>query len=135
MAGDIEILVLDDEPIVGARLKPSLEKIGYNVESFIDSKEALARLHQKRFDIIVTDLKMANVDGMEIHRSAKKLWPETAVIIITGFATMETAREALKSGVYDFIAKPFEISKLREVIQKAALSIRESRKNETGEQK
>ncbi len=129
----IEIMVLDDEAIVGARLQPSLEKAGYVVESFVDSREALKRLREKRYDIVVTDLKMANVDGMEIHRFAKERWPDTVVIIITGFATVETAREALQSGVYDFIAKPFKISHLREVIEKAAATIERPRSEKGGE--
>jgi DNA-binding NtrC family response regulator len=129
----IEIMVLDDEAIVGARLQPSLEKAGYAVESFVDSREALKRLREKHYDIVVTDLKMANVDGMEIHRFAKERWPDTVVIIITGFATVETAREALQSGVYDFIAKPFKISQLREVIERAAAAVEKSRSNKGGE--
>jgi len=124
----VEIMVLDDEPIVGSRLKPSFEKAGYIVESFVDSREALKRLREKHFDVVVTDLKMANVDGMEIHRFAKERSPDTVVIIITGFATVETAREALQSGVYDFIAKPFKISQLRDVIEKAVATMAESRK-------
>ena len=122
----LEIMVLDDEPIVGSRLKPTFEKAGHIVESFVDSREALERLREKHFDIVVTDLKMANVDGMEIHRFAKERSPDTVVIIITGFATVETAREALQSGVFDFIAKPFKISQLREAIEKAAATISES---------
>lgn len=130
MKRQLEIMVLDDEAIVGARLQPSLEKAGYLVESFIDSKEALNRLREKHFDIVVTDLKMANVDGMEIHRFAKERCPDTVVIIITGFATVETAREALQSGVYDFIAKPFKISHLREIIEKAGREIEASKREE-----
>lgn len=125
MKRKIEIMVLDDEAIVGSRLKPSFEKAGYAVESFIDSRKALERLREKHFDIVVTDLKMANVDGMEIHRFAKEQSPDTVVIIITGFATVETARKALQSGVYDFIAKPFKISQLREIIEKAAATLNE----------
>ena len=131
MKKKVEILVLDDEAIVGARLQPSLEKAGYAVESFIDSREALRRLQEKRFDVVVTDLKMANVDGMDIHRFAKQRWPNTAVIIITGFATVETAREALQSGAYDFIAKPFKISHLREIINKAARDVQQSQQEES----
>jgi DNA-binding NtrC family response regulator len=123
MKKKIEILILDDEPIVGSRLKPSFERAGYIVEDFVDSREALQRLREKDFDIVITDLKMAHVDGMEIHRFAKERRPETVVIIITGFATVETAREALQSGVYDFIAKPFKISHLRQVVEKAAATL------------
>jgi DNA-binding NtrC family response regulator len=131
MSEKLRIMVLDDEPIVGSRLKPSLEKVGYIVDNFIDSREALKKLRETHYDIIVTDLKMAYVDGMEVHRFAKERWPDSVVIIITGFATVETAREALQSGVYDFIAKPFKISQLRDVIQKAAASIKGPHKTES----
>lgn len=131
MERKIEIMVLDDEAIVGARLQPSFEKAGYHVESFVDSRKAMKRLREKTFDIVVTDLKMSYVDGMEIHRFAKELHPETIVIIITGFATVEIAREALRSGVYDFIAKPFKISHLRDVIARAAATLEKPRHGET----
>lgn len=128
MGRKIEIMVLDDEPIVGSRLRPSFEKLGYTVESYIDSRKALERLREKNFDVVVTDLKMANVDGMEIHRFAKERSPDTIVIIITGFATAETAREALQSGVYDFIAKPFKISQLSQLIERAVASAEKKEK-------
>lgn len=115
-----EILILDDERIVGLRLKPTLEKSGFLVENFTDSQKALERIREKQFDIVVTDLKMSQVDGMEIARVASEKWASTKVIIITGFATVETARLALQSGVYDFIAKPFKIRQLCEIIEKAA---------------
>ena len=124
MTEPIEVLVLDDEPIVGSRIKPSLEKEGYRVEIMTDSQDAVEKIRQKKFDIVVTDFKMSKVTGLDLLRIQKQLWPESAVIIITGYATMEIAREAMQSGVYDFIPKPFRLQELKEVIRRAAETIR-----------
>lgn len=120
----IEILILDDEPIVSKRLKPSLEKKGYIVETFTDSMTALQRVREKSFDIVITDLKMEGVSGMEFLTEVKELWPETEVIVITGFATMETAKESFQKGIFDFLAKPFKLGEIKEVIRKAEEKIR-----------
>ncbi len=113
------ILILDDEPIVTKRLKPSLEKKGYEVETFTESLNALKRVRERGFDIVITDLKMEGVSGMEFLTEVKKLHPKTEVIVITGFATMETAKESFKKGVLDFLSKPFKLGEIMEVIQKA----------------
>lgn len=120
MSRKLEILVLDDEAIVCARLKPALEKEGYEVETFTDSQQAMERLEGKQFDIVVTDLKMANIDGMELLRRVKENWPQTRVIIISGFATVNVTREAFQAGVQDVIAKPFKIGQLKELIKRVA---------------
>lgn len=120
--GEIErtkILLLDDEPIVLKRLKPSLEKAGYEVEAFSRSLEASNRIMEKDFDIVITDLKMEGLDGMEFLTQVKSRSPATEVIVITGFATMETAKESFKKGVFDFLAKPFKLGEIQEVIAKA----------------
>lgn len=124
MKDRIRILILDDEPIVCDRLKPPLEKLGFEVETFTDSKAAIDYFANHRFDIIVTDLKMSGPDGMDILRFARENSPSTKVIIITGFATVEKARQALKSGAVDFIAKPFKISELRDLVLRVAHEIR-----------
>ena len=115
-----EILILDDEPIVGERLKMSLEHAGYTVESFSSSREAIDRLKDKCYDILVTDLKMSGPDGIEVLQIAKQFCPEIKAVVITGFATKETAEKAKKSGAVEFIAKPFKMSQLRNLL--AALS-------------
>jgi DNA-binding NtrC family response regulator len=120
MKKQVEILVLDDEPIVCTRLKPALEKEGYRVETFTDSKAAKQRLEEKPFDIVVTDLKMAEIDGLALLRFIKKTSPETRVIIISGFATVDVTREAFQAGVRDVIAKPFKISQLKDLIKRVA---------------
>jgi DNA-binding NtrC family response regulator len=114
------ILVVDDEPIVCERLKPALEKIGFYVETYTESQQAIDRLAEEKFDIVVTDIKMKGPDGLQILHFVKQQSPATHVVIITGFATVESAREAMKSGAVDFIAKPFKISQLRDLILKIA---------------
>jgi len=123
MDRQLEILVLDDEEIVCARLKPALEKEGYRVETFTDSRQAKQVLEKRCFDIVVTDLKMAEVDGMQLFRAVKEKWPQTRVIIISGFATVDVTREAFQAGVRDVIAKPFKISQLKDLIKKVAAEI------------
>ena len=120
----LRILILDDEPIVCKRLKPSLEKLGFEVDTFTRSFEAMQAVEKARYDIIVTDLKMEGMDGMRFLQEAKKLYPDTEVIVITGFATMETAKESFKKGVFDFIAKPFNLNEIQKVVQRAADKIK-----------
>ena len=114
----IRILVLDDEPIVCKRLQPALEKKGYVVESFFESETALKRFEEDPFEIVITDLKMKGLDGMNFLTKVKALSPQTEVVVITGFATMETAKESFRKGVFDFLAKPFKLREIQDVIQK-----------------
>jgi DNA-binding NtrC family response regulator len=113
------VMVLDDETIVCERLRSTLEKSNLEVETFTDPNEAIKRIAEKFFPVLITDLKMKGLDGIEILKMVQKISSETKVIIITGFATMEKAKEALKIGAYDFIAKPFKLSQLRDLVMKA----------------
>ncbi len=121
--GSLSVMVLDDEPIVGKRLKPALEKSGFEVECYEHPAEAVERLEEKEFDIIVTDLRMDGMDGIQILEHVMEHCDRTRVILITGYATVEVAREALVKGAFDFISKPFKPKDLRAVINKAALSL------------
>lgn len=118
------ILILDDEPIVVRRLKPALEKMGYEVETFTRSADAMARVEERDFDIVITDLKMEGVDGMTFLAKVKERSPRTEVIVITGFATMNTTKESFQKGVFDFLAKPFKIAEIQEAVQRAEEKIR-----------
>lgn len=119
----LEVMVVDDEPIVGKRLKPALTRYGYDVEVFSNPVKAIDRFAEKEFDVVVTDLRMDNLNGIQVleHVTAKS--DKTKVIFITGYATVENAREALIKGAFDFIAKPFKPNDLRMAITKAALSL------------
>jgi len=122
MEDKVRVMILDDEPIVGKRLEPALAKHGFIVEVFEDPTKALQRLDEQDFDIVVTDLRMEVVDGIEVLEHVMSKCENTRVILITGYATVEVAREALVKGAFDFIAKPFKPKDLRAVINKAALS-------------
>ena len=119
MKRKMTICILDDEPIVGDRLKPELEDDGYEVEVFTDSASAVKRVDERCFDLFITDLKMQGVDGMEFLEKVKSCCPGAQVIMITGYATIETARESFVRGAYDFIAKPFRIGEIREAVKRA----------------
>lgn len=120
----LEIVLADDEPIVRKRLKLALEKDGYQVEVYEDGSDVLDRLQEKTFDIVVTDVRMEDVDGIRVLQEAMARSRRTKVIIITGYATVEMAREALAKGAFDLIAKPFKPDDLREIIERAASELR-----------
>ena len=113
------IMIIDDEKIVCDMMKLSLEQEGYEVETFLNGESALARLEQRKFNVVVTDLKMKGVDGLEVLRTVKQLYPGTVVIMITAFANLDVAIEALREDVHDFFPKPIKIKELKESIRKA----------------
>ena len=119
----LNILVLDDEPIVGKRLKPALAKSGYSVDVVENGADAIRLIDERVYDIVVTDIRMEGVDGIGVLRHALARSPRTLVIMITGYATVEMAREALTIGAFDFIAKPFKLDDLRAAIARAAEKI------------
>ncbi len=123
MSERLQVLVLDDEPIVGKRLQPALAKVGCDVEVFEAPAAALKRIAEKDFHVVVTDIRMEDIDGIEVLERVLGKSPETKVIMITGYATVEVAREALAKGAFDFIAKPFKPQELRDVIAKAASAL------------
>ncbi|MDH3349134.1 MAG: response regulator [Desulfobulbaceae bacterium] len=115
----IRLLVIDDEVIVGKRLKQIFDKMGYEVEVRTDGASAIELMEQKKFDIVITDLKMDGMDGMQVLSRVRELNPATKVIIITGYAQLETSQQAFREGVFDFIAKPFRLDELKQVILRA----------------
>ena len=112
-------MIIDDEKIVGDMAKMSLEREGYHVETFLKGETALTRLNEERFDVVVTDLKMKGIDGMEVLKTVKTLYPDTKVIMITAFANLDTAIEALRGDVHDFFPKPVKIKELKVSIARA----------------
>ncbi|HDL18476.1 MAG TPA: response regulator [Bacteroidetes bacterium] len=117
-------MVLDDEPIVCKRLQNHLQKKGFSVETFITGQEAMDRLAQHHFHILITDLKMSGAEGIEVIRFAGKHSHRIKTIVISGFATNETADEAFKAGAVEFIAKPFKLSQIRKLVEQLAAEIR-----------
>lgn len=113
------IMVIDDEKIVGDMTRLSLEQEGYAVETFLNAAPALERLKDAKFDLIITDLKMKGIDGMEVLRTVKNLSPATKVIMITAFANLDAAIEALRADVFDFFPKPVKINDLKASVKRA----------------
>ncbi len=116
---ELSICILDDEPIVGDRLKTELEDDGHTVEVFTDSANALKRVSETCFDIFISDLKMEGVDGMGFLERVKNQCPQSQVIMITGYGTIESYREAQTKGAFEFIAKPFRIEEIRNAVKRA----------------
>jgi len=116
---NLEVCIIDDEVVVCKRLQQYLTKEGYTVETFVDSQSALERIEEKQFDVVVTDIRMDHIDGLEVLERVVAKGADTRVIMITGYATIEIAREAEAKGAFDFISKPFRPQDLREVIERA----------------
>ncbi len=119
------IMVIDDEKIVGSMARLSLEKEGYDVETFLDGESALERIKEQFFHVVITDFKMKGIDGLEVLRTAKHLHPETAVILITAFANLDVAIEALRDDVHDFFPKPVKIKELKASVERALEKFKE----------
>jgi DNA-binding NtrC family response regulator len=117
-----KIIVIDDEKIVCDMAKKVLENEGYEVETFTDSQNALERLRQQRFDLVITDLKMENISGMDILREVNRLYPQTKVIMLTAYATLDATIEAIRERIYDFFPKPVKIEELKKSVKKALVS-------------
>jgi len=122
-----EVLILDDEAIVCERLGEHLVKKGYRVETFTASEEALARLAAKAFDVVVTDIKMKGPTGLEVLRWVREHSPRTQVIMITGYASLETANEAEVVGAFGFVCKPFQLEEVHALVKRAARKARKGR--------
>jgi DNA-binding NtrC family response regulator len=114
-----KIVVIDDEKIVGDMAKKILENEGYEVETFTDSVAALDRIRLVSFDLVITDLKMENVSGMDILKEVNRLYPQTKVIMLTAYATLDATIEAIRERIYDFFPKPVKIEELKKSVQKA----------------
>ena len=117
---ETRVMVVDDEAIVCDRLRDHLEKNDLRVTAFTDSREALAALEEGHFHVVVTDLKMAGATGLDVLHNIRQRGQPTQVIIITGYGSMEAAREAETVGAYDFVCKPFELKDLTKKVKRAA---------------
>jgi len=113
------ILVVDDEDIVRTSCSRTLSPEGYEVRLAKNGAEGLKMASEERFDLVLTDLKMPDMDGIEVLRIIKEQWPETAVIIVTGYQTVDTAVKAIKLGAYDYIEKPFTPDALITAVREA----------------
>jgi len=123
------ILVVDDEKITRMNLEHVLTKEGYEVATASDGLEALGYLEKQAFDVVITDLKMEKVDGIQVLEKAKRKNADTEVIVITGYATVPAAVSAMQKGSYHFLAKPLKLDEIRETVLKAIRPKRERLEN------
>src|SRR6478736_1606973 len=114
-----QILVVDDEPNLRRVLRAQLERDGYDVHTAEDGEQALALLHEHHIDLVITDLRMPKLDGMELLRRISALEDPMPVVMITAHGTVDTAVEALKMGAFDYITKPFDQEDVRTIVRKA----------------
>ncbi len=115
------ILIIDDEPAICRNCVKILSKMDYDVRYALNGYDALSMVDGTVFDVVVTDLKMSNVGGMEVLRRLKSSFPETMVIVITGYASVSSAVEVMKMGAFDYLPKPFTPQELRAVVRQALI--------------
>ena len=113
------ILVIDDEKIIHESCGRILQEAGYTVETAMSGQEALEKLKGKRYDLVLSDIKMPGMSGVETLEKMKKDVPDITVVMFTGYSSVETARDTMKLGAYDYIPKPFTPEELLSVVEKA----------------
>jgi DNA-binding NtrC family response regulator len=114
-----KILVIDDDAVARELLADALKKDGHEVESFSNGADALARGQQTLFDLVLTDIRMGTVDGLTVLREFKRFSPDTSIVLLTAFGSLEGAIEGIKQGAFDYLAKPFRKEEVKLVVQRA----------------
>jgi|Deesub1362A_J573_1020465.scaffolds.fasta_scaffold00010_217 DNA-binding NtrC family response regulator len=113
------ILVIDDEEIIRISCRRALEPLGLRVDVARDGPEALRMLREGSYQVVLTDLKMPGMDGLEVLKEIRHLSPHSRVIVITGYSTTETAVRAMREGAFNYLEKPFSPQALREAVKEA----------------
>ena len=113
------ILIVDDEPVICKSCEKVFRRSGHTVGSASSGREALSRLQAETFDVVFTDLKMMDMGGLEVLQNIKERYPTTVVVIITGYATIASAVETMRSGAFDYLPKPFTAGELLAVLDRA----------------
>ncbi len=124
-----KILIVDDEQITLENLEIIMEKENYDVTTASSGKKALKLLQTQEFDVVLTDLCMDKVDGMQILTECKTLYPESEVVIITAYASLPSAIKTMKKGAYNYLAKPFKLDEVRKVVKEAVEKIKLKKEN------
>src|SRR3990172_6412630 len=114
-----KILIVDDEKSIREFLEIMLKKEGYKVGSAVNAEEALKLFHNSNYELVISDIKMSGMDGVELLKKIKEINPETIVLMITAYASVDTAIDAMKAGAYDYITKPFNVDEVKHIIQNA----------------
>src|SRR3989337_939333 len=114
-----KILIVDDEKSIRDFLEIMLKKEGYKVASASSGEEALKVVNQINYDLVISDIRMKGMSGVELLKNIKEINPETVVLVVTAYASVDTAIDAMKAGAYDYIAKPFKIEEVKYIIRNA----------------
>lgn len=114
-----KLLIVDDEQSYRQLLNLVFSEAGYDIRTAMNGREALGMLEEDPADVIVTDVRMPDMDGIELLKAARAILPDIGVVLMTAFATVDTAREAFKLGADDFIQKPFDVEELKIIVRKA----------------
>src|SRR5512147_3286658 len=129
MDNHAKILIVDDERIALRNLEHVMKKEGYEVTGTQSGQNALKLLEEQQFDVVLTDLRMEKVDGLQVLKKCRDLHPDSEVIMITGFATLGSAVEAMKQGAFYYIAKPFKLEEVRKVVKEAVHKVELKKEN------
>ena len=124
-----KILVVDDEKSLREVLSIMLKRAGYTVTEASDGDEAIGHVNKEIYDLVITDLRMPKADGMDVLKAVKSSSPDTVVLVITAFATSDSAVEAMKQGAYDYLTKPFQVDEVQWIIRNALEKRRLSTEN------
>ncbi|HDH05699.1 MAG TPA: sigma-54-dependent Fis family transcriptional regulator [Nitrospirae bacterium] len=123
------ILIVDDEELALENLEYAMKKEGYEVVCVNNGSTALRKLEKQEFDVVMTDLRMDKVDGIQVLTKCRSLYPDSEVIIITAYASLPSAIETMKKGAYYYIAKPFKLDEVRKVVKEAFEKVKLKREN------
>lgn len=126
VAGQPHILVMEDEHMVAKGLEMVLEEEGYAVDLAYTGNQALKDLAEKHFELLIADLRLPDLDGMEVVRTVKQTRPETEVVVITGYSSVASAVDAMKLGVFDYLTKPFTESEIKTAVSEALHQLRQA---------
>ena len=126
MTSNVKILVIDDEKIVLNSCTRILSDEKYEVHTVETGAEGLHKLKNEEFDIVLTDLKMPEISGIEILKRIKEFYPDTIVIMMTGYSTVQTALEAMRLGAFDYVPKPFTPEELVKAVDRALEKIQDN---------
>lgn len=118
MQRDSNILIIDDEPLMRISISDALKIEGYNIVSLSSGREGLKTIKENSFDIVITDLKLPEIDGLQILKACRQFSPATKVLLITAYGSVESAVEAMKQGAYDYITKPFSMDELILIVRR-----------------
>lgn len=114
-----KILVIDDEVVVGESLRRTFQDDGYEIETVLSGQESLQKARREKFDLMIVDLKMPDISGLDVIKKIKEQQSDMMMVMITGYSTVDSATEALKTGAFDYIPKPFTPDEISSVVKNA----------------